>query len=89
MNINGIRLDISEFNTITNNNFIGNIRNVFFLDCKGTMWAGNFWGRIKFLPKIITGAITVVEPGYQSPGTYLPWPNFDFRPAKRPFKIGE
>jgi parallel beta-helix repeat protein len=88
MNINGIRLDISEYNTISNNNFIGNLRNAFFWDCKGTKWSGNFWSRIRFFPKIITGAITVVEPGYQSPGKYLPWPNFDFRPAKRPLKIG-
>jgi len=87
MNINGIRLDESNLNTITNNNFVGNVRNVFFLDCKGNKWNGNYWGRVRFLPKLITGSITVEPPGYHSPGKYWPWFNFDFRPAKMPIKI--
>jgi parallel beta-helix repeat protein len=89
VNSYGIRFDDSNSNIITENNLFGNLKNVFFMDCKDNTWNSNYWGRIRFLPKIITGLITIEPPGYHSPGKYLPWPNFDFRPAKRPFKIGE
>ncbi len=87
MNNNGIRLDDSNSNTITNNNLYGNLKNVFFMDCKDNKWNSNYWGRSRILPKIITGSITIVPPGYHSPGKYLPWFNFDLHPAKEPFEI--
>jgi parallel beta-helix repeat protein len=83
-NINGIKLDESDLNIIYKNNFVKNIRNVHFLDCKANRWTRNYWGRPRFLPKIITGKITVVEPGFGYPGKYMPWFNFDKFPAKRP-----
>ena len=86
MNINGIKLDDSNSNTISNNNFVGNLKNVFFMDCNGNKWAGNYWGRSRILPKIITGAITIVDPGFGTPGKYLPWFNFDWNPAKEPYE---
>jgi parallel beta-helix repeat protein len=87
-NINGIKLSESDSNTIANNNFIRNVRNVFFLDCKTNKWTGNYWGRFRIFPKLVTGAITVVPGGFHSPPKYMPWPNFDLHPAKRPYEIG-
>jgi len=86
-NRKAIDLDDANSNTITKNNFIGNTKNVHFLDCKGNKWARNFWGKARLLPKLITGSITVVEPGFGTPGKYLPWFNFDLIPSKNPYII--
>jgi len=86
-NRKGIDLDDSNSNTITNNNFIENTRNVYFLDCKANRWTSNYWGRGRIFPKLITGSVTIVEPGFGTPGKYLPWFDFDLIPAKKPFKI--
>jgi len=88
MNINGIDFEDSNSNTIAKNNFIGNFINAFFSDCKRNMWNNNYWGRVRILPKLIIGSFTVVEPGFGTPGKYLPWFNFDLRPARKPFDIG-
>jgi parallel beta-helix repeat protein len=81
-NYNGIRLDDSNSNKINNNNFIGNLENAFFIDCKYTKWNSNYWGRSRIFPKVIRGSITIVPPGFGTPGKYLPWFNFDWYPAK-------
>jgi parallel beta-helix repeat protein len=80
-------LDDANSNSITNNNFIGNIKKIGFIDCKNNKWNGNYWGRNRILPKLIKGSITLVPPGFGTPGKYLPWFNIDWTPAKRPFSI--
>ncbi len=87
-NYNGIRLDDSNSNEINNNNFIGNLENAFFIDCKYTKWNSNYWGRSRIFPKVIRGSITIVPPGFGTPGKYLPWFNFDWYSAKEPNEIG-
>jgi len=82
-----IRLDDSNSNTIKNNNFIGNSRKVSFIDCKCNKWDANFWGRNRIFPKLIKGSITIVPPGFGTPGKYLPWFNLDWHPAKIPYNI--
>ena len=84
-NRKGIKLDDSKFNTITKNNFVGNKRIASFSDSKNNRWNGNYWGRARILPKLITGSITIIEPGFGTPGRSLPWFNIDLRPAKNPF----
>jgi parallel beta-helix repeat protein len=86
-NRKAIDLDDANSNIIRKNNFVGNLKNVHFLDCKGNRWTRNYWGRARILPKLISGSVTVVEPGFGTPGKYLPWFNFDLRPAKNPFII--
>jgi parallel beta-helix repeat protein len=87
-NRKAIDLDDANSNTITKNNFVGNIKNVHFLDCKGNRWTRNYWDRARILPKLITGSVTIVEPGFGTPGKYLPWFNFDILPVKIPYDIG-
>ena len=86
-NLNGLFLHDSNDNIIKNNNFIGNIKNVDFLDCKNTKWNNNYWERSKIFPKIIIGSITIRPPGWGTPGLYFPWFNFDWRPLKEPYNI--
>jgi parallel beta-helix repeat protein len=71
--------DNSNFNVIYRNNFVGNYNDdlkyqAFFINCFKNIWIKNYWGEIKFLPKIIfSNNFGVV--------------NFDWRPAKFPYVL--
>jgi len=74
----GIYLDISNDNRIINNNF-QNINDDAAIRTLSIFnkWNGNYWRRPRILPKPIIG--TLIEP--------IPWINFDWHPALRPYDI--
>ena len=90
-NCNGaISLTGSKSNNILKNNII---------DCGPTpawfsnfpllnRWSRNYWGRSMLRPKIIHGEIRI-ERGWPYPDRVIPWFDFDWRPALRPYDIGE
>ena len=54
----GILLTESNRNTIKNNNFISDFmsyKSIDFLNSYDNVWDGNYWGRPRFLPKLIFG----------------------------------
>ena len=67
-------------NTILKNNFVGNRRNAVFQAIPNT-WDSNYWYNWKFpLPKPIFGMTGKLS--------LIPWIQFDYHPAKEPWKIG-
>lgn len=72
----GITIQSSSFNEIICNNFIKNKRNARFISCSNT-WDNNYWNRSRFLVKLIFGRM----------GKYgfIPWVQFDWRPALKPY----
>jgi parallel beta-helix repeat protein len=67
-------------NTIVRNNFFNVHPYVYFAESSHNVWNGNYWGRARFLPKIILG----------HKGLYDRYPtalNFDRHPAKEPYDI--
>jgi parallel beta-helix repeat protein len=59
----------SKSNIISQNNFIGNHRNVLSLFSRD-IWRGNYWDEPRSLPKLILGI--------------LPFIQFDWHPAQKP-----
>ena len=86
-------------NTITCNNFINNFRDannvqyiyspqdIFKIRKNKNVWDGNYWGRPRFLPKIIIGYLRY-ERGPPDPSIPIPFINIDWHPAKEPIEIG-
>ncbi|MDG6218153.1 MAG: hypothetical protein QCI00_01785, partial [Candidatus Thermoplasmatota archaeon] len=64
--------------------FEQNCINAHFLDCCMMKWKGNYWDRMRLLPKIIIGRKTLVPAGFMSPAVYIPWLNCDLLPSKLP-----
>jgi parallel beta-helix repeat protein len=89
-NEKSIGLIDSSFNKIKNNNIIGNKLDPYFHDSIGNQWRSNYWGENKKLPKLIFGSFVLIHPPAHGPGFSLeiPWINFDFFPAKKPYDIG-
>ena len=79
----GIFLYSSSTNKVEYNNFILNIRDAFFNDCKSTRWIGNYWNRPRILPKLILGEKFTVFPLPIINILNLRF-NIDSRPAKKP-----
>jgi len=89
--IRGIKLSECENNQIRFNNFkrnslpiVGDA--VFTFDTehiRQNLWYSNYWGRPRFLPKLIIGSVRI-----QWSDVYLPVLNFDWRPAQEPYDIG-
>ena len=90
----GICLDLyeSSFNLIEKNNFMDNFQYILFIDSFFNRWNNNYWGRARLTPKLLIGLIVVIEGEYHpweppKPGLIVPWFNFDWNPAIRPFDI--
>ncbi|PNX53688.1 MAG: hypothetical protein BV458_03265 [Thermoplasmata archaeon M9B2D] len=75
-NHDGVYLLRSSFNSIFENNLIGNYRNAFFKSfCFLNHWDKNYWNDWQGLgPKLIKGKLSVI-----------PWMNFDWHPAQEPY----
>jgi len=76
----GLYLILSSHNQIVNNNFISNRFEARFLLSDYNRWSGNYWNRLRILPKLIFGRM----------GDFwnIPWINVDWNPAKEPYDIG-
>ena len=75
----GLYLEFSSHNQIINNNFISNRFEAHFLLSNYNRWSGNYWNRLRFLPKLIFGRM----------GDFwnIPWINVDWNPAQEPYDI--
>jgi len=78
-NIEGLLL-CGNKNIIRNNNFIGNEIHATFRDSWLNSWYLNYWDNlIGFGPKLIFGCFGKFE--------RIPWVNFDWHPARKPYDI--
>ena len=75
----GILIDLSSENIVEKNNFIDNRRHAKFSSSFDTQWTHNYWQRQRILPKPIFGIYHNTFP--------IPYLNFDWHPAKEPYKI--
>ena len=77
----GILIDASGKNLIEKNNFINNDQQAYFNQelgfTAGNRWMQNYWGQPRLLPYPIRGIVFLV----------IPWVQFDWRPALRPYNI--
>lgn len=73
----GICLKESEGNTINSNNFIDNPNHASFFQSYDNIWDDNYWGRFRFLPKLIFG-----KTGKESLISVV---NIDTHPLKKPY----
>jgi len=69
----------SNNNIISSNNFIDNPTSTYFFYSQGNKWDGNYWGRSRVLPKIISGR--------KGEDGLIPCLNFDWNPASEPYDI--
>jgi len=77
--IDGMDLRQSNSNTIANNNFLNNTHNAFFSTFSFfNTWDGNYWDEEQESPYVIKGKLFL----------FIPWFNFDWRPAQKPYDIG-
>lgn len=67
-------------NKVLKNTFINNKRTAKFLNCKENKWDQNYWGRSRKFPKVIFGRIEFFK-------SLIPWLNFDWNPAEKPYEI--
>ncbi len=82
----GIWISYSSESFIGYNNFYRNKKDVYLIeliDTNNTIINENYWGRERFLPKIIFGKMRYGEGFFN----ILPWIFFDLHPAKEPFDI--
>jgi len=78
----GIAIAWSFFNSIKENNFIENNQNGYFENSALNFWRRNYWDDWSgFGPKLISGIIYLPW-DYNK---FIPWINFDWRPAKVPY----
>jgi parallel beta-helix repeat protein len=86
----GIHVKDSSNNNISQNNFHSNGKHAFFIDAFDNNWDGNYWsgGKFKFLPKLIFGRMSINYEGpFDDDWPWIPWINFDYRPARKPYDI--
>lgn len=85
----GIYIKDSSNNNISQNNFYSNGKHAFFIDALDNNWDGNYWSgkKFKFLPKLIFGKMSINYEGPFDDGPWIPWINFDHRPARKPYDI--
>ena len=80
---NGIAIHLGESdrNDIIGNNFISNEKHVDLSNSFSNIWLGNYWDNWPgLIPKPIFGRIGIFG--------FIPWLNFDWFPAKKPYDIG-
>jgi len=75
----GIFLGDNQGNTVQSNNFLHNLRDVFFINPENVV-QGNYWGRPRIFPKILFG---YEDPNDRDPDLFI----FDWHPAWRPNEI--
>jgi len=83
-NDDGIYIEFSTANTISENNFRNLKFNAFFVannrsQCKNT-WKHNFWDRLRIRPYKISGLIKLDK-------ITIPWINIDWRPRITPYNL--
>jgi parallel beta-helix repeat protein len=86
----GIYIRDSSNNSISQNNFYYNKKHAFFLNALDNNWDGNYWSgkKFKFLPKLIFGRMSINYEGpFHDYWPWIPWINFDHRPARKPHDI--
>lgn len=81
----GVYLEMATATTVAQNNFLETLLDATFYTSLLNHWVGNYWGRLKILPKCILGSILV----YDEPTPYgrtiiVPWINIDLHPAQTP-----
>ena len=89
----GILTDTSYLGTIEKNNFINNTQNAFFIQYHrfgfSNKWKRNYWddwGGIG--PQLISGRLVIFNPDNPYyPPKYFDLRNYDWFPAKKPYKI--
>jgi parallel beta-helix repeat protein len=75
-NVLGVKISESNRNSISKNNFIGNLQHAFFYNSFLTIWRRNYWDdRVLFFPEIIPGSLGKRE---------FSWVNLDRHPMLRP-----
>ncbi len=85
----GLYLYFVRFTAIHRNNFINNTRHVYFIErlryaFDRNTWMRNYWdNQIGIQPKVLKGEMFTEWVGQK----LVPWINFDWLPAKKPYKI--
>jgi len=76
----GVKLDNSYRNKVIGNNFIDNDKQAEFYNSRLNIWHRNYWGRPRFIPKLIVGEIKLIF-------SDINCLNIDWRPTILPYKI--
>ncbi len=80
----GIILLGAFFNTIQNNNIMGNRQDVYLNSSFGNRWKENYWENYSGGgPKFIRGVVALPW----NPSRSFPWMNIDWRPAQEPYDM--
>ncbi|MEM4258418.1 MAG: NosD domain-containing protein [Candidatus Thermoplasmatota archaeon] len=82
----GIMIEISRDNFITQNNFLENIRDAYFRNGFCNTWQNNYWNAARKTPKLIFGEF-VLSSGPMEPGIRIPLIRIDRNPAQESFNI--
>jgi parallel beta-helix repeat protein len=75
-NYKGLHVEFGNFNRIEKNNFINNTKQASFEDF-ANIWSKNYWGQPRLLPYPIFGICYLI----------IPWVQFDWHPAQKPYDI--
>jgi len=88
-NEEGVSVIFSFHNSIMKNNFINNGWQAFFFASSQNRWLRNYWDNWKIiLPRPIFGLFWVISTSSESGVAIpIPWVNFDWFPAMRPYNI--
>lgn len=89
-NIYGVNLSYVRFNTVKKNNFVENEQHAFFDTAFRNHWLKNYWEGDKLPPVRINGMISFYKTDYWGNiiwELHIPWVNFDWFPAQRPYDI--
>jgi parallel beta-helix repeat protein len=78
----GINLVFTLFTIIQENNLLQNQQQAFFTTSFFSKWQQNYWNTSRILPKIIPGQF-----GGMIIHKWIPFLNFDWKPAKAPYDI--
>jgi len=85
----GVYLELATATTIKQNNILNTKLYACFHNAILNLWIGNYWGRLKVLPKIIPGMILIYKhpDPFHYKTIFIPWINVDWHPAIKPFDI--
>ena len=90
-NTNGVNLSNSDSNSIKRNNFIENDLHACFDTAFRNHWLRNYWEGDILPPARIDGMISFYKTDYWGNiiwELHIPWVNFDWLPALKPYDIG-
>jgi len=85
----GLYASASYSNIIYHNTFNNNPIHAFFvhLNRYKNKWIGNYWGRLKMLPKLVIGGRGITIGNFTIPLPIFPLCEIDWHPAKQPYDI--